>query len=131
MIYYRKYFFGVGVYSTIVTPGLLQKISKKCNSPVEFPGLVVFLAVFFRKFDKKSQNVTVRAWQSGSLFFEKNSRFSFTKIFFYWTCKLCNFYFQNFCTLSSVMYWYFAAFLTEFYIWQFSSSDVVLGSQQR
>ena len=46
-------------YYTVVTPGLLQKMSKKCNSPGEFPGLVVFLAVFFRKFDKKSQNVTV------------------------------------------------------------------------
>jgi len=30
-----------------------KKIQKKCNSPGEFPGLVVFLAVFFRKFDKK------------------------------------------------------------------------------
>ena len=35
-------------------------MSKKCNSPGEFPGLVVYLGVFFRKFDKKSQNVTVR-----------------------------------------------------------------------
>ena len=43
---------------TGLTPGLLQK---KCNSPGEFPGLAVFLDVFvFRKFDKKSQNVTVR-----------------------------------------------------------------------
>ena len=39
----------------VVTPGLLQRMSKKCNSPGEFPGLVVFLAVFFRKFYKKSQ----------------------------------------------------------------------------
>ena len=44
----------------VVTPGLLQKMSKNCNSPWEFPGLVVFLAAFFRKFDKKLQNVTVR-----------------------------------------------------------------------
>ena len=37
---------------TVVTPGLLQKKSIKCNSPGEFPGLVVFLGVFFRKFDQ-------------------------------------------------------------------------------
>ena len=41
------------ISSTLVTPGLLQKMSKKCNSPGEFPGLVVFLAVFVRKFYKK------------------------------------------------------------------------------
>ena len=34
---------------TVVTPGLLQKMSKKCNNTGEFPGLLV------------SQNVTVRA----------------------------------------------------------------------
>ena len=45
---------------TVVSPELLQKIVKKCNSPGDFPGLVVFLGVFFRKFVKKSQNVTVR-----------------------------------------------------------------------
>ena len=45
---------------TVVTPGLLQKMSKKCNSTGEFSGLVVFLDVFFRKIGKKSQNVTVR-----------------------------------------------------------------------
>jgi len=28
-------------------------MSKKCNSPGESPGLVVLLAVFFPKFDKK------------------------------------------------------------------------------
>jgi len=28
-------------------------MSKKCNSPAEFPALVVFLGVFFRKFAKK------------------------------------------------------------------------------
>ena len=32
--------------------GTGTKMSKKCNSPAEFPGLVVFLAVFFRNFDK-------------------------------------------------------------------------------
>ena len=36
-----------------------KKMSKKCNSPGKFQGLAVLLAVFFRKFDKKSQNVTV------------------------------------------------------------------------
>ena len=48
---------------TVVTPGLLQKMSKKCNSPGIFSVLIVFLGVFFRKFAKnrkKSQNVTVR-----------------------------------------------------------------------
>ena len=49
------------VLNTVVTPGLLQKKSKECNNPGEFLGLVVFLAVLFRKFDKKLQNVTVRA----------------------------------------------------------------------
>ena len=39
-------------HGVVVTPGLLQKMSKKCNSLGKFPGLVVFLAVFFRKFDK-------------------------------------------------------------------------------
>jgi len=34
-------------------------VTKKCNSPGNFR-LVVFLAVFFQKFDKKSQNLTVR-----------------------------------------------------------------------
>ena len=37
-----------------------KKMSKKCNSPGIFTGLVVFLDVFFRKCEKKSQNVTVR-----------------------------------------------------------------------
>ena len=38
---------------SVPTPGLLQKMSKKCNSPEEFLGLLVFLAVFlFRKFVK-------------------------------------------------------------------------------
>jgi len=27
---------------TVSTPGLLQKMSKKCSIPGEFPGLVVF-----------------------------------------------------------------------------------------
>ena len=48
------------MFSPVVTPGLLQKMSKTCNSPGGISGgLVVFLAVFFRKFEKKSQNVTV------------------------------------------------------------------------
>jgi len=46
--------------STVVTPGLLQKMSIKCNSAGEFPGSVVFLDVLFQKVGKKSQNVTVR-----------------------------------------------------------------------
>ena len=44
----------IEILITVVTPGLLQKMAKKCKSLGEFPGLVVFLAVFFRKFDKKS-----------------------------------------------------------------------------
>jgi len=35
---------------------VIKKMSKKCNNPGEFP---VFLAVFFRKRDKQSQNVNV------------------------------------------------------------------------
>ena len=57
-----KYNFQI-VLSPDCSPGLLQKMSKKCNSPVIFTGLVVFLGVFFRKFPKiakKSQQVTVR-----------------------------------------------------------------------
>jgi len=49
-------------YSTVVTPGLLQKMSKKCNRPGTFSVLVVFLGVFFenlQKIAKKSENVTV------------------------------------------------------------------------
>ena len=45
---------------TVVTPGLLQIMSKKCNSLGRFPGLVVFLAAFFRKLEKKSLNVRIR-----------------------------------------------------------------------
>ena len=46
-----------------MTPGLLQNMSKKCNSLGEFPGIVVFLDIFSRKIDKKiakcnSQGVT-------------------------------------------------------------------------
>jgi len=37
-----------------------QGLYKKCNSPGIFPGLVVFLGVFFSKISKKSQK------QSGS-----------------------------------------------------------------
>ena len=35
-------------------------MSKKCNHRAIFLSLVAFLIVFFRKFEKKSQNVTVR-----------------------------------------------------------------------
>ena len=41
------------MYST--NPGLLQKMTKKCNSQGIFPSLVVFLGVFFRKFAKKAK----------------------------------------------------------------------------
>ena len=42
---------------TVVTPGLLQKMSKKCNSPGLFSVLVVFLGVFFRKFAKNGKKI--------------------------------------------------------------------------
>jgi len=38
----------------------------KRNSPGIFPGLLVFLGVFLRKFAKKYQNVTVREQQFAS-----------------------------------------------------------------
>jgi len=38
---------------TVVFSDCYKKISKKCNRSGEFPGLVVFLGVFFRNFDKK------------------------------------------------------------------------------
>jgi len=45
------------IHSTVVTPGLLQKMSKKCNSPGTFSVLVVFLSVFFRKFAKNRKKI--------------------------------------------------------------------------
>jgi len=37
---------------TVLTPGLLQKMSKNCNSPGIFSGLVVFLTYFFENLEK-------------------------------------------------------------------------------
>ena len=37
----------------VLTPGLLQKITKKCNGPEIFSGFVVFLGVFFTKKSEK------------------------------------------------------------------------------
>jgi len=53
------YFLGSGPYkqAIVVTPGLLQKISKKCNSPEEFLVVVlvssVLAAFFFEKMTNK------------------------------------------------------------------------------
>ena len=41
------------------THGLIDTICSEKN--VSIPALVVFLAVFFQKFDKQSQNVSIRA----------------------------------------------------------------------
>jgi len=43
-----------------MTPNCYKLIVIKRNNYGAFPALVVFLAVFFRKFDKQSQNVTIR-----------------------------------------------------------------------
>ena len=50
-----RYYSGDAKFWTVT-----KKCHKKCNRPGDFLVLLVFLAVFFRTFDKKSQNVTVR-----------------------------------------------------------------------
>ena len=46
--------FQMAFFDTVLTPGLLQKMSKKSNSPGIFSGLVMFWA-YFSKIWKKSQ----------------------------------------------------------------------------
>jgi len=61
----RLLFFTFFRWATVVTPGLLQN---KCQKSVTVRGMSgfssVFSRIFFRKYVKKSQNVTVRGLQS-------------------------------------------------------------------
>jgi len=55
-VYYCiHYMYIVQCTLTVLTPDCYKKMSKKCNSPGIFSGLVVYLGLCFRKFGKKSE----------------------------------------------------------------------------